>query len=178
MFFTTPTLSPFTFAKYKLYYLRVHVHFRFWEMRVLALCTWTLAASLGFMHMDLGSVALAASQWDSPWAFTRGVSHAQPIRPSFDLEKNVKKLYSVTYHFGAEEVVSENYSEITLFWSFKSEVSLCLQVNTQYAMPGEGRWEPWLRVHGGLQEGWSGEMSSVREIIPLLSCHSWSLCIG
>lgn len=30
-------------------------------------------------------------------------------------KSNVKKLYSVTYHFGVEEVVPENYSEITLF---------------------------------------------------------------
>lgn len=160
MFFVPPPLSPFAFAKYTLSCSSFHGHFRVWGMWILALVLWA---------------------WIGPWLRAGEEAHMPLHRAHVKCratehrvlprKSNVKKLYSVMCHFGVEGVVSENYPEITLFWSF---VSWWLQHTEEEAMPSGGQQERYLRVPARLQGRWSWDLSTVREIPPSSSCHSWN----
>lgn len=54
-------------------------------------------------------------------------------------------------HFGVEEAVSENYPEITLFWSFASHVFWNLQWTEQEAMRSDEQHECCLHMPARLQ---------------------------
>ena len=108
-------------------------------------------ASMCISVWGMWILAFILRAWRGPWVRAGEEVHV-PLHshwaPSFTQKKQCEKLYSVMCHFGVEEAVSENYPEITLFWS---NVFRYLQCTEQEAMPSDEQRDSWLHMPARLQ---------------------------